>query len=422
MLTQTSSLPATPAAAKTFSAGPNFKLPSRNNQSSSLMLEEANLEDMGILSPTRPSTNNHANLTLNQSIYANTVALPKINGGPAVRHGSNGSNGSSTKSAGGLNTSKLSSSNSPATTNQTKTSYMDSSRDHSHHELENTQLSPIARSSSNTNNRPNGYLRTNQSVSASPPLLTTGNRFSNTSGLSTSQEQRDQSLLRPHMNSTVHHNNKSNLTSLNASTNTNHHYISNQNSAAKKVLNASALLPANVSKFMLLSKEAGIRVTITSLALLCLVSLLLALLALVFLLKITPPDEKPSHKMMSKIQLDFLSPSGFTSLYKAVLALCVLTLVLNLCCLLVCTIQFLFAVKLVKATHGRHRTSKYLKGATLTRSCAIGGFFVSIPLFLIGKLLLQMRPTIWFCLMSIPDVMKVRYPKENGGFACNAFD
>ena len=229
------------------------------------------------------------------------------------------------------------------------------SRDHSHHELENTQLSPIARSSSNTNNRPNGYLRTNQSVSASPPLLTTGNRFSNTSGLSTSQEQRDQSLLRPHMNSTVHHNNKSNLTSLNASTNTNHHYISNQNSAAKKVLNASALLPANVSKFMLLSKEAGIRVTITSLALLCLVSLLLALLALVFLLKITPPDEKPSHKMMSKIQLDFLSPSGFTSLYKAVLALCVLTLVLNLCCLLVCTIQFLFAVKLVKATHGRHR-------------------------------------------------------------------
>ena len=153
-------------------------------------------------------------------------------------------------------------------------------------------------------------------------------------------------------NSTVHHN-KSNLTSLNASTNTNHQHHNQTN--AKKVLNASALLPANVSKFMLLSKEAGIRVTITSLALLCLVSLLLALLALVFLLKITPPDEKPSHKMMSKIQLDFLSPSGFTSLYKAVLALCVLTLVLNLCCLLVCTIQFLFAVKLVKATHGRHR-------------------------------------------------------------------
>ena len=100
---------------------------------------------MGILSPISRPNNHAANLTLNQSIYANTVALPKMNGG-AVRHGSNGSNGSSSKSTnGGLNTSKLSSSNSPATTNQTKTSYMDSSRDHSHHELENTQLSPIAR-------------------------------------------------------------------------------------------------------------------------------------------------------------------------------------------------------------------------------------------------------------------------------------
>ena len=55
-----------------------------------------------------------------------------------------------------------------------------------------------------------------------------------------------------------------------------------------------------------------------------------------------------------------------------------------------------------------YRTSKYLKGATLTRSCAIGGFFVSIPLFLIGKLLLQMRPTIWFCLMSWRCVIQKR--------------
>ena len=31
------------------------------------------------------------------------------------------------------------------------------------------------------------------------------------------------------------------------------------------------------------------------------------------------------------------------------------------------------------------RTSKYLKGAASTRVCAIGGFFISIPLFLTGK-------------------------------------
>ena len=300
---------------------------------------------MGLFSPHGRSNN----ITLNQSIYANTVALPKMNGG-AVRHGSNGSNGSSTKSGvgGGLNTSKLSSSNSPATTNQTKTSYMDSSRDHSHHELENTQLSPITRSSSNSHTRPmsNGFLRSNQSSSSPPPLMATGgagNRFSNTSA----SQERDQSLLRPHLNSTVH--NKSNLTSLNASTNTQPPGTST--SMTKKVLNASALVPANVSKFMLLSKEAGVRAIITSLGLLCVISLIMALLSLVFLLKITPAEEKPK----TKLQFDFLSPSKFTSLYEVTLTFCALTLVLNLCCLLVCTIQFLFAAKLIKSPHGRHR-------------------------------------------------------------------
>lgn len=58
---------------------------------------------------------------------------------------------------------------------------------------------------------------------------------------------------------------------------------------SSKLLNASSvLLPANVSRFMLKSKEAGVKEMITSLALLCLVSLLLALLSLVFLLKISP--------------------------------------------------------------------------------------------------------------------------------------
>ena len=120
--------------------------------------------------------------------------------------------------------------------------------------------------------------------------------------------------------------------------------------SGKNKLNASALLPANVSKFMLLSKEAGVRVAITSLGLLCLVSLLLALLSFVFLLKISPHEQKKAN-----YQFDFLSPSEFESLYEVTLALCALTLVLNLCCLVVCAIQFLFAIKLVKSPQGRQR-------------------------------------------------------------------
>jgi hypothetical protein len=41
--------------------------------------------------------------------------------------------------------------------------------------------------------------------------------------------------------------------------------------------------------------------------------------------------------------------------YEVTLALCALSLSLNLCCLLVCAIQFLFAVKLVKSAQGGQR-------------------------------------------------------------------
>ncbi len=43
---------------------------------------------------------------------------------------------------------------------------------------------------------------------------------------------------------------------------------------------------------MLKSKEAGVKEMITSLAVLCMVSLLLALLSLVFLLKVSPVREE----------------------------------------------------------------------------------------------------------------------------------
>jgi hypothetical protein len=120
------------------------------------------------------------------------------------------------------------------------------------------------------------------------------------------------------------------------------------NLAGKKL---SATLPANVTKFMNMSREAGVQGMITSLGLLCLVSLLLALLSLVFLLKISPASDEKS----SKYQFEFLSPSEYVVLYEVTLALCAITLSLNLCCLLVCTIQFLFAVKLIKSSHGRIR-------------------------------------------------------------------
>eukprot|EP00090_Calanus_glacialis_P042829 TRINITY_DN7591_c0_g1_i1.p1 TRINITY_DN7591_c0_g1~~TRINITY_DN7591_c0_g1_i1.p1 ORF type:complete len:387 (+),score=18.89 TRINITY_DN7591_c0_g1_i1:220-1380(+) len=140
---------------------------------------------------------------------------------------------------------------------------------------------------------------------------------------------------------------------------------------------------ANVSNFMLLTTEAGVKEMIQSLGLLCLVSLLLALGSLVFLLRIIPGNPLPQRTPMD----NFLTEEESRAVYQVTVAMCALTLSLNLSCLLVCAIQFLFAAKLVKSSQGRLRTTKYLKKASITRVCAIGGFFLSIPLFLIGIVL-----------------------------------
>lgn len=120
--------------------------------------------------------------------------------------------------------------------------------------------------------------------------------------------------------------------------------------------------------------RAATEEALTSLALLCLVSLLLALLALLFLLKISAPATG--------------APDEFAVVYEVSLALCALTLSLNLCCLLVCAIQFLFAVKLVHSPAAPNgRPNKYLQKSAITRACAVGGFFISIPVFLTGIIL-----------------------------------
>ncbi|OAD55181.1 hypothetical protein WN48_05198 [Eufriesea mexicana] len=112
----------------------------------------------------------------------------------------------------------------------------------------------------------------------------------------------------------------------------------------------STAFPLNASWSSSLSRnhkdhEAGAKETLTSLGLLCLVSLLLALLSLIFLLKISPLTVTPSS---------LISPEEYRIVYEVTLALCALALSLNLCCLLVCAIQFLFTVKLVKTSYQGH--------------------------------------------------------------------
>lgn len=109
---------------------------------------------------------------------------------------------------------------------------------------------------------------------------------------------------------------------------------------------------STVNKFITKSKQVGIKEMLVSLGLLCLVSLLLALLSLIFLLKISPVTPSDVRELLRADQLTIITEEEYVVVYEVTLALCALTLSLNLCCLLVCAVQFLFAVKLVKSPHG----------------------------------------------------------------------
>ncbi|XP_001652589.2 uncharacterized protein LOC5568863 [Aedes aegypti] len=159
----------------------------------------------------------------------------------------------------------------------------------------------------------------------------------------------------------------SNSNNLNATNN-------NNSTTNNNILSSTTV---NINKDRLGAREA-----LTSLGLLCLVSLLLALLSLIFLLKISPGGREPPPPTVGPAVLE-----DYAIVYDVTLALCALSLSLNLCCLLVCAIQFLFAVKLVRAPATTGRGNKYLQKSSVSRVCAVGGFFISIPIFLTGIIL-----------------------------------
>ncbi|XP_058821247.1 uncharacterized protein LOC131683355 [Topomyia yanbarensis] len=162
------------------------------------------------------------------------------------------------------------------------------------------------------------------------------------------------------------------LPSVSSNSNNNNH---NANSTTNNNILSSTTV--NINKNRLGAREA-----LTSLGLLCLVSLLLALLSLIFLLKISPGGREPPPPTVGQTVLE-----DYAIVYDVTLALCALSLSLNLCCLLVCAIQFLFAVKLVRAPATTGRGNKYLQKSSVSRVCAVGGFFISIPIFLTGIIL-----------------------------------
>ena len=402
----------------------------------------------------------HGNLINNHSIYANTMMVPKMNGTSSTGKGhpfineagslaktSNNIHTPTSKLAQSsvgisldtsynalLNTSKLSSSNSPST-NGTNTTGMDSSRDNPNADFElSSRISPptattgmnvsLSRSSSHRQPQLQPEIQTRNYPSS--PNISTSNHQQNPMNLTSYHHQNStqkpfqnpkekisqintqhnilnttrpqnifntsdiispphgmgersfnlphNSTLAPHANLCSSQNRSHNQSSNNSFFNTS--FIPTRNANGQRMANMtsgqgvatgpvsgyggrlkmlnSSLIPENVSKFMQKSKEVGIKDGITALGLLCLVSLLLALLSLVFLLKLSPVTEERRRELY---RFNFLSAKEYVLVYEVTLGLCAIALSLNLCCLLISSIQFFLAVKLVKSSpiHGRIR-------------------------------------------------------------------
>ncbi|KAK4029300.1 hypothetical protein OUZ56_022305 [Daphnia magna] len=148
-------------------------------------------------------------------------------------------------------------------------------------------------------------------------------------------------------------------------------------------------LPTSVTRLAAAARQVsasviGVREMLTSLGLLCLLSLMMALLGLIFLLKMSPPPD--AIHFIDQVRI--VSPDEAHSVYEVSLALCSLAMTLDVCCCLVCATQLLFAARLITAStcsssnSSRDRIKKFLKDSAVTRICAVAGFFVSIPVFL----------------------------------------
>lgn len=112
----------------------------------------------------------------------------------------------------------------------------------------------------------------------------------------------------------------------------------------------------------------GLYGLLSSLAFMCLLSLLMAFLALHFLQRTAPTvsvaeDAVDSHKLtrttshgigVSQTRV-LVNAREYVRVSQISVALITLTISLNLCCLFVCCIQFLSAVKLLKTPQGSER-------------------------------------------------------------------
>ncbi|ELT96362.1 hypothetical protein CAPTEDRAFT_227312 [Capitella teleta] len=136
-------------------------------------------------------------------------------------------------------------------------------------------------------------------------------------------------------------------------------------------------------KVTLYGSDYKIHNSLVSLVFCSVLSLILAFLGLQLLLRLGTRDASGLVSTDSVLQTN----DSFDNVRAVAVTFSSAVLTFNLCCVLTCSLQCFLAAKLMKCPQGEERAFKYLKESTGTRLIAIGGFFLSVPLFILASML-----------------------------------
>ncbi|XP_041374561.1 uncharacterized protein LOC121387486 [Gigantopelta aegis] len=173
-------------------------------------------------------------------------------------------------------------------------------------------------------------------------------------------------------------------------------------------------LASDGSRDTVCEKDSPVGKFLQCLGILSLASLIISVIALQILLSVNAADDLDAANKIINLTV------VYDDVLKAVVTMTTLVIVLNLCCLMVCTMQCYFAAKILTAPEGEGRALRYLKECSSSRLISVVGFFVSIPVLiivLILHMLLRHHPTpaltaciilglgLVFCILSVMQNM-----------------
>ncbi|XP_003726121.1 uncharacterized protein LOC100888768 [Strongylocentrotus purpuratus] len=140
----------------------------------------------------------------------------------------------------------------------------------------------------------------------------------------------------------------------------------------------------SLSRATLTSKEFGVEKSLTSMGILALIAIIITSLSIVLLIQF--------NSMQSQILTDgavegVTGTRWYSDILDSGVVLVSFCLMLNLCCVVVCTGQSYFTAKMLKLPQGEERSCDFLKNTSGSRFLAVCSFFVSIPIFLVALIL-----------------------------------